>query len=117
MELTQRVIDEGYRDIIMIIGSLDETSSNQRLIGFQNCLRANNIEWTHDRVYFGDCHYKSGFEIAEDLISRNRVFMLIIIWKHMGHMQRSKNTESVYPRISRWFVLTARIQYSCRIRT
>ncbi len=73
MELTQRVIDEGYRDIIMIIGSLDETSSNQRLIGFQNCLRANNIEWTHDRVYFGDCHYKSGFEIAEDLISRNRL--------------------------------------------
>jgi Transcriptional regulators len=73
MELTQYVIDRGYRDIVMITGDLDETSSNQRLIGFQNCLRANNIEWTHDRVYFGDCHYKSGYEITEELIIRNKL--------------------------------------------
>lgn len=67
------MIDRGYRDIVMITGDLDETSSNQRLIGFQNCLRANNIEWTHDRVYFGDCHYKSGYEITEELIIRNKL--------------------------------------------
>lgn len=73
MELTQYVIDNGYRDIVMITGDLDETSSNQRLIGFQNCLRANNIDWTHDRVYFGDCHYESGFEIVEGLITRNKL--------------------------------------------
>ena len=73
MELTQYVIDAGYRDIIMITGDLDETSSNQRLVGFQNCLRENHIGCTQDRIYFGDCHYKSGFEIVERLIQDHKL--------------------------------------------
>lgn len=73
MELTQRVIDAGYRDIIMITGDLDETSSNQRLTGFQNCLRDNHMECSQDKIYFGDCHYKSGFEIVERLIENHNL--------------------------------------------
>lgn len=70
-ELTQRIIDAGYRDIAMITGKLDETSSNQRLVGFQTCLSENGIELTSDRIYFCDCRYKGGYEIVEQMIKEN----------------------------------------------
>lgn len=73
IELTQRVIDAGYRDIVMITGSLDETSSSQRLTGFQTCLKNNNIELTNDKVYFSNCRYQGGYEIVERMIENKNL--------------------------------------------
>lgn len=76
-ELTQKIIEYGHRDIAMISGNLDESSSNDRVAGFKNCLSDYGIPFNPRRHYIGDCHYNSGYEITKKLIEHDNLPTII----------------------------------------
>lgn len=60
-ELTQHLINKGYRSIATITGPLDETTAVERLQGYKDCLRKNGYQYEESNVFVGDYRYRGGY--------------------------------------------------------
>jgi LacI family transcriptional regulator len=72
-ELTQKAIDCGHKDIALIIGELEETSSKERYLGFKRCMQDNGLKVQKNRVYKGNSHFESGYKITKRLIEKREL--------------------------------------------
>lgn len=69
------LLSKGHRDIAVIIGSPDETTGYDRLVGYRLALEEAGVALDNDLVVFGDYKEESGFRCMESLLhSRNRHF-------------------------------------------
>jgi len=67
------LINKGHKNIGIIAGLRGITSTTERLAGYKQALRDNNIEIYDDYIKFGDSRYESGHDIAEGLTKNKEI--------------------------------------------
>lgn len=67
----QHLIDLGHKRIGCVLGLKKVLSSDARLEGYRQALNRNGIAYQEEFVYQGNFQYKSGFEAAEKLLSKD----------------------------------------------
>ncbi|APG63611.1 LacI family transcriptional regulator [Sphingorhabdus lutea] len=67
--MTNHIISLGHRDIGFIIGNPTHMASHERLVGFQEALKENNINLPEEYIEQGSFTYRSGLKAAEKLLS------------------------------------------------
>jgi DNA-binding LacI/PurR family transcriptional regulator len=65
----QHLIDQGYREIAIIMGSAAMHDAQQRLLGYEDALKANSIEVNPDLIYQGSFVKSSGYEIGQAILN------------------------------------------------
>lgn len=68
-DATQLLIDAGHKNIGCITGDIESISAQERLLGFQECLRTNKLVFFPEFVKQGDWFYQSGYEKAKLIFS------------------------------------------------
>ncbi len=69
-ELTEHMIKKGHSAVYMIAGPRGESSSDERVRGYEDALKRNGIEPREDRVMYGDNLAESGRILAEKLLQK-----------------------------------------------
>lgn len=73
MDATNHLIAYGHRDIAVITGNMNTTSSRDRLEGFRGALSQSGLEINEDLIVYADYSLKSGEVAAESLLlKKNR---------------------------------------------
>ena len=62
------LIIEGHKDIAIISGPMSSKPGRERLYGYENALRVNNIDYNDDLVFYGDFKLDSGYEITKKIL-------------------------------------------------
>lgn len=70
-ELTNQLLHAGHRRIGIIVGDLMETTSSERLQGFQDALGAAGVPVQNDWICSGDCRFESGYKMLRRLAQSN----------------------------------------------
>lgn len=72
VESTYKAIDllikKGHRNICLVVGDPDLSTTSDRIQGYKDALRDNDIEFDESLILFGSFSYESGCTIAEKLI-------------------------------------------------
>lgn len=71
-QATQYLIDLGHRRIAFITGSMNLLSSKDRLRGFCETLKKNDLEPDRKLIKEGDYTYESGYEAGKQLLRKSR---------------------------------------------
>jgi len=71
-QATQYLIDLGHRRIAFITGSMNLLSSKDRLRGFCETLKKNDLEPNRKLIKEGDYTYESGYETGKQLLRKSR---------------------------------------------
>jgi len=71
-QATQYLIDLGHRRIAFITGSMNLLSSKDRLRGFCETLKKNDLEPHRKLIKEGDYTYESGYEAGKQLLRKSR---------------------------------------------
>jgi len=72
-DLTQHIIDKGYKDISIITGNLKETSALQRLEGWKRAMEDNNLEIKNDYIGIGGFRMQTGYTIMKKMLDSNKI--------------------------------------------
>jgi LacI family transcriptional regulator len=67
---TQHLINLGHRRIACISGSSQLSPSSERVTGYRDALKANELALDEDLVVRGDFQYESGYEATHQLLRR-----------------------------------------------
>ena len=67
--VTQHLIDLGHKNIGFINGGMEHMSSHERLGGYKEALRCNDIEVKDDHIIAGQYSFESGVQGANELLS------------------------------------------------
>ena len=62
--------ERGHTRIATIIGSKEETTGTERLLGYKNALAEHGIDYSESLVAFGDYKHQSGYDAMNELLSR-----------------------------------------------
>lgn len=73
------LIDNGHRKIGFVCGDKDVFTAQQRLAGYVDCLRKNNVDFSDDLVAYGDYSVESGINCIKELISKNPEMTAIFV--------------------------------------
>ena len=65
--LTELLLDAGHREIAIILGSHLETTSAERLKGFQEALQEKGIQVCEDWIFRGNCRFESGYSALKQI--------------------------------------------------
>jgi LacI family transcriptional regulator len=65
---TQHLIDQGYRKIACVTGSLNRNVYNDRLLGFKQALSDNSVPFDEDFLIVSNLSYSSGEMIVRELM-------------------------------------------------
>jgi LacI family transcriptional regulator, galactose operon repressor len=65
---TKMLVEKGHREIGCLQGRLGTSSNDERLLGFQNALRANGIHWDATLVRGDDFNEESGYRSTCELL-------------------------------------------------
>lgn len=68
MMVTQHVIGEGHRDIAIIAGPWGNSTSDERLSGFERAMAAANLALNPDFIRHGDFRESGGYRAARELL-------------------------------------------------
>lgn len=71
-ELTELLLDAGHSEIAIIIGDLIETTSSERLKGFQEALKTRGLAVPEDWIYKGNCRFESGYEAMKEIAAAKK---------------------------------------------
>ncbi len=71
-QATQYLIDLGHRRIAFVTGSMNLLSSKDRLRGFCETLKKNDLEPDRKLIKEGDYTYESGYEAGKQLLRKSR---------------------------------------------
>ena len=71
-EMTRHLVDFGHRDFAFISGPASNVSSSKRQDAFVRALANHGLELLPEMIVEGAFTYDSGFQAAEDLLSRER---------------------------------------------
>lgn len=72
-ELANHLIKLGHKKIAFISGSLEESSSNERLKGWERALRENNIPVRKKWTGIGDFKQESGYRIMQGFLKQEEI--------------------------------------------
>lgn len=64
------LIENGHTNIGCVVGPKEEYNTKERLEGFKNALRYNDIPFDESLIYYGDYRFESGYEAAKVLVSK-----------------------------------------------
>lgn len=64
-QLTEHLIDQGYRDIAFITGPLHQSTSYDRLQGYQQCMKDNGISVKDKWVSVGEFKFEHGYQVMK----------------------------------------------------
>ncbi len=67
--MTRLLIEQGHRQIALIVGHASTPAANQRLTGFRQAMDEAGLPVPSDYIRWGDWEYHSGLEEAEALLS------------------------------------------------
>lgn len=96
--LTEHLIQQGHRDIGLILPSPDLAFTPYRLNGYRDALQHNGINFREDYCIHGDLTYESGVSAAQQLLKKHDHLSAIIgsnDWMALGAMAVAKDLK--YP--------------------
>jgi len=76
-EAVEHLISQGYMKIAMVIGSAITHDTEQRLLGYEDALRAHGLSISPNLVFQGGLSKKSGYEVGRE------------IWARLGSLPRA----------------------------
>lgn len=97
---TEHLIRQGYKDIIHITAEQDIKIFNERLKGYQDALKANNIPVNEDFIIKGRFSLDFGKSVIKDLYHRNINFDAVFAledYTAMGAMEELKDNNKRIP--------------------
>ncbi|HHV96940.1 MAG TPA: LacI family transcriptional regulator [Clostridiaceae bacterium] len=71
-DLTQHLIDKGYKEIAVITGKLQETSALERLEGWKRAMKENGLKINNDLIGIGDFKIESGYKIMKKMLENGK---------------------------------------------
>ena len=72
-DATQLLIDAGHRRIALLLGEKDIYTTNERLLGYQQALRANHIAENPDYIVFSDYTVQGGYRTIKKILQEQQV--------------------------------------------
>ncbi len=75
-ELTKKVLDYGHREIVMIAGSPEESSSFDRTEGFRRCLEDYRVPPANAGVYEGIYYFDGGYKVTKKILKERKLTCL-----------------------------------------
>jgi DNA-binding LacI/PurR family transcriptional regulator len=72
-KLVEHLVKLGHKEIAIITGSLNETTALERLQGWENCLKDNNITIRKEWIATGDFKQQSGYNSMQRLLNGRKV--------------------------------------------
>lgn len=66
-DATNYLIDKGHKNILYITGSNKENIYMDKLEGFKEALKENNIKFSFENIIFGECTFNWSYDIAKSI--------------------------------------------------
>ncbi|MBI4430765.1 MAG: LacI family DNA-binding transcriptional regulator [Candidatus Omnitrophica bacterium] len=66
------LMDQGYREVAIIVGSAVTHDAKQRLLGYEDALKAHGLDINPDMIFQGSFVKSSGYEIGEQILKSRR---------------------------------------------
>ncbi len=64
------LLQDGYKNISIIVGTTNSLNANQRLDGYKEALNKHNIISKEDNIYRGDFSIQSGLELTKEILKK-----------------------------------------------
>lgn len=81
--LANHLIQNGHKEIAIILGSKDNIHTEKRLEGLKQALDENNISSSEQILYYGDWSFTSGYNSCKSLFESGKKFTAIFCFNDM----------------------------------